>query len=262
MKSLFVFITAFLLTITVRAQQVVNEAILQMKIETTPGNDAPPANAPEGAMVMRMGDGEIKAKLWFKNGMSKIENDMGMGTNQVIYDPKTKTTTTLFEMMGRKMGFYMNDSTVQKMMNGTDTGRQRMQPFNPEVMIEYLGDTKQIAGKTCNKAIIHYKNRQGADQQQMVWYSPDFILGDGFRMNDLMRMAMIPGLQKLKGFPMEFEAKRPNGATVHFLVTKVDLTPKIDDKVFLIPKDYDVKAMNEMGQGGGGRGQMMFRIGN
>jgi hypothetical protein len=147
------------------------------------------------------------------------------------------------------------------MMSGSDTGRQRMQPFNPEVMIEYLGDTKQIAGMTCYKANIRYKNRRGEEQQQLLWYSPDFVMGDGFRFNEMMRMGMIPGLQKLKGFPMEFETKRPNGSVVHYQVTKVDLNPRIDEKVFLIPKDYDIKPMSEMNQGGG-RGQMMFRLNN
>ena len=261
MKRIPMLAVVFFFAAVVSAQQVVNEAVIQMKIETTPGNDAPPSNAPEGAMVMRFGEGEMKSKLWFKNGMTKIESDMGMGTSQVIYDSKTKTTTTLFEAMGRKMGFYMTDSAMQKMMSSADTGRQRMQPFNPEVMIEYLSDSKQVAGMTCYKANIRYKNRRGEEQQQLVWYTPDFVMGDGFRFNDLMRMAMIPGLQKLKGFPVEFESKRPNGSSVHYQVTKVDLNPKIDDKVFLIPKDYDVKPMSEMSQGGG-RGQMIFRIGN
>ena len=77
-------------------------------------------------------------------------------------------------------------------------------------------------------------------------------------MNDLMRMANIPGLEKIKGFPMEFELTRPNGATIHYTVTKLDLTDKVDDKTFAIPKDYDIKPMSEMRQGGPG---MRFRMG-
>ncbi|HMP88377.1 MAG TPA: hypothetical protein PKE63_13950, partial [Lacibacter sp.] len=103
---------------------------------------------------------------------------------------------------------------------------------------------------------------RGEEQQQAVWYSPEFKAGENFRMNDMMRMANVPGLNKLKGFPMEFEMTRPNGARTFYQVTKVDLKAKIDDKVFVIPKDYDVKPMSEMNQGGGGRGNFIFRMGN
>lgn len=259
MKLLISLLTLLFFTGTMQAQQVVNEAIIQMKTETTnPNNDAgaPPSASGEGGeqrVTMRFGDGEIKSKLFFKNGMTKIESDMGMGVNQVIIDSKAKTTTTLFEAMGRKMGFVTNDSAMQQMMNGRDTGRQRIQPqqFNPEVFIEYLSEAKKIAGMDCKKAVIRYKNRKGDEEQQIVWYSPEFIMGEGFRMRDMMRMTNIPGLNKLKGFPMEFEITRQNGATVHYQVTKVDLTAKVDDKTFVIPKGYDIKPMSEMRQQGG-----------
>jgi hypothetical protein len=73
-----------------------------------------------------------------------------------------------------------------------------------------------------------------------------------------MRMVNVPGLDKLKGFPMEFETTRQNGSKVHFTVTKIDLQAKIDDKLFLVPKDYDVKPMSEMG--GGRNGEFQIRV--
>ncbi len=267
------FISSFVLFLfagTLKAQQVVNEAIIQMKTETTnPNNDGggPPMVTGDGGeqrVTMRFGDGEIKSKMFFKNGMTKIESDMGMGTNQVIIDSKTKITTTLFEAMGRKMGFTTSDSAMQQMINsnGRDSGRQQriQQQFNPEVFIEYLSETKKIAGMECKKAVIRFKNRKGDEEQQIVWYSPEFILGEGFRVRDMMRMANIPGLNKLKGFPMEFETTRQNGAKVHYQVTKVDLNAKVDDKTFVIPKDYDVKPMSEMRQQGGRSGNGEFQI--
>ncbi|MEJ8816305.1 hypothetical protein [Lacibacter sp. H407] len=262
MKSIVIAITAFFMYGTGVAQQVVNEAVIQMKTESSNPNadGGPPVSGDgEGRMMVRIGDGEIKSKMYFKNGMTKIESDMGMGTNQVIIDSKEKKTTTLFEAMGRKMGFYTTDDDMQRMMAGSDSGRQqRIQQFNPEVFIEYLSETKKIAGMVCNKALLRYKDRRDQEVQQVVWYSPEFIMGEGFKIRDVMRMANIPGIQKLKGFPMEFEIVRPNGAKVHFQVTKVDLTAKVDDKVFIIPKDYDIKPMSEMGRGGNGGFQ--FRV--
>lgn len=271
MKLIIPSIAMLFMATLSNAQQVVNEAMLQMKTETTnPNSDA---NGPavsgdgEGRMMFRMGDGEIKSKMFFKNGMTKIESDMGMGTNQVIIDGKEKKTTTLFEAMGRKMGFYTSDADMQRMMTaGADSNRQRfqqMQQYTPEVFIEYLSDTRKIAGMQCKKALIRYKDRRGQEVQQEVWYSPDFILGEGFRIRDVMRMANVPGLDKLKGFPMEFELVRQNGVKVHFQVTKVDLTAKVDDKTFIIPKDYDIKSMSEMNQGGGRNGfQLRISDGN
>ena len=259
-------IAVLLLVGTSKAQQVVNEAVIQMKTETSnPNSDgAPPvSNDGEGRVMVRIGDGEIKSKMFFKNGMTKIESDLGMGTNQVIIDSKEKKTTTLFEAMGRKMGFYTTEADMQRMMTSADSGRspqQRMQQFNPEVFIEYLGETKKIAGMECKKALIRYKDRRGQEVQQEVWYSPEFVFGEGFRIRDVMRMANVPGLEKLKGFPMEFELTRQNGAKVHYQVTKVDLGAKVDDKVFIIPKDYDIKPMSEMNRGGNNRGGFQIRV--
>lgn len=244
------------------AQQVVNEAVIQMKIETTnPNSDGTPpvSNDGEGRVMVRIGDGEMKSKMYFKNGMTKVETDMGMGLNQVIIDSKEKKTTTLFEAMGRKMGFYTTEGDMQRMMAGADSGRQQriQQPFSPEVFVEYLSETKKIAGMECKKALLRYKDRRGEEVQQEVWYTPEFILGEGFKIRDVMRMANIPGLEKIKGFPMEFNLVRQNGAKVHYQVSNVDLNAKVDDKVFLIPKGYDVKPMSEMNRGGNGRGFQM-----
>jgi hypothetical protein len=73
-------------------------------------------------------------------------------------------------------------------------------------------------------------------------------------------MGMAPqGMDKLNGFPMEYEFSRQNGMKVHMVVTKVQLDAEIDDKTFVIPKGYDIKPMSEMGGPNGGG--MRFRIG-
>jgi hypothetical protein len=262
MKQLSATLLVLLCFLGVNAQEVINEAVLQIKIETAEGDS--PAGAPvpsaggEGQVMIRIGEGEMKSKLFLKNGMSRVETDLGAGISTLLYDSKTKITTTLFEIMGKKMGFYTTDEEMEKMMVRRDSGKQQIQIYKPEVMIEYLADVKTIAGMVCKKANIRYKNRKGEEAEQIVWYSPDFKLGDGFRLRDIMRMVNVPGLDKLKGFPMEFETTRQNGSKVHFTVTKIDLQAKIDDKLFLVPKDYDVKPMSEMG--GGRNGEFQIRV--
>lgn len=239
------------------SQETLNEGIIEMKVHLTfPESDQPPA--PEGGgNSFRIGDLDIKSKMFFKNGNMKMENDAGMGKNLTFYNAETKTTTTLMEMMGKKMGFYSNDEEMKKMMAGADSANKpKIQSFKPEVFIEYLSDSKEIAGVTCYKVIIRYKNSKGEEKQQEVWYTPSFKMGEGLRMSSFMRTD-VPGLNKLKGFPMEMETVQPNGMKMHYVVTKIDKEAKIDDKTFVIPQGYDIKPQSEMMRGGG----MQFRVG-
>lgn len=253
--STFFLITCF---ITAFSQEVLNEGIIEMRMRITPPeSDAPPS--PEGGgNVMRFGDLDMKSKMFFKNGNMKTENDMGMGKNYSYYHADTKTTTTLMEMMGKKMGFYSNEEEMKKIMSGRDSGKTRIQAFKPETFIEYLSDSKVIAGFTCYKAVIRYKNSKGEEIQQQLWYTPEFKMGEGMRMSGMMR-SEVPGINKLKGFPMEMEMVQRNGMKIFYEVTKIDKNAKIDDKVFEIPKGYDIKPQSEMMRGGNGNFQ--FRVG-
>jgi GLPGLI family protein len=254
MKYLCTFLLTFLICLTAASQQTVNEAIIETIVNVTfPESDMPPA--PEGAQVMRFGDGELKAKIFYKNGNSKIETDMGMGKSYTFYTAENKTTTTLMEMMGRKMGFYSNEEDIKKMM-AADTNQKRIQAFKPEVFIEYLSDSKVIAGLTCYKAVIRYKTSKGEEKQQEVWYTPDFKMGEEFKLASVMR-GDVPGLNKIKGFVMEMELVRQNGMKMHYKVAKIDLNAKIDDKTFVLPSGYDIKPQSEMMRGG----NMQFRVG-
>lgn len=256
MKYFNALILAFLFCTAASAQQTVNEAIIDVTINMTfPESDLPPA--PEGAQVMRFGDGEIKSKMFVKNGNMKMETDMGMGKSYTFYTAENKTTTTLMEIMGRKMGFYSNEEDIKKMM-AADTNQKKIQAFKPEVFIEYLSENKTIAGINCYKAVIRYKNSKGEEKQQDVWYTSDFKMGEEFKLSSMIR-GDVPGLNKLKGFPMEMEIVRQNGMKMHYVVKKVDLNAKIDDKTFVIPSGYDLKPQSEMMRGG--NGNMQFRIG-
>jgi GLPGLI family protein len=256
MKQFFLIICFAVVINAANAQQTITEAILEITMNITfPESDLPPA--PEGAQIRRFGDGEVKSKVFYKNGNMKMESDMGMGKSLMFYTAENKTTTTLMEVMGRKMGFYSNEEDLKK-MQAADTSRQRIQSFKPDVFVEYLSDTKKIAGIACYKAILRFKNSKGEDKQQEVWYTPDFRMGEEFRLNTLMR-SDVPGINKIKGFPMEMELVRQNGMKVHYLVSKIDTNSKIDDKIFEIPKGYDLKPQSEMMRGG--NGNMQFRIG-
>ncbi|MGL6268910.1 MAG: DUF4412 domain-containing protein [Chitinophagaceae bacterium] len=263
---------------SIKAQvKVIDKAIIKMKTEITfPENMG--GNTPgEGDRVMMMGGAggmEANTTLYHRGDMSKAESTSDFGNNIVITDKKNKKTTTLTEAMGRKFGFYSTEEDEKAMRARMDSSRNARRdslekagipvakPAKPEV--EYTNETKTIAGYSCKKAILKSKNQRGEVNSTIVWYCPDFKMAEGFSFGGgtgrgMMAMAGINGLDQIEGFPMEYQMERNNGMKIHMTVTKVQLDAPIDDKVFEIPKGYDIKPMSEM-QGGDGR--MMMRIGS
>jgi GLPGLI family protein len=256
--------------------KVVDKAIIKMKTEITfPENMG--GNTPgEGDRVMMMGGAsgmEANTTMYYRGDMSKVESTSDFGNNITITDNKNKKTTTLTEAMGRKFGFYSTEEDEKAMRSRMDSSRNARRdslekagipiskPAKPEV--EYVNETKKIAGYTCKKAILKSKNQRGEVNSTIVWYCPDFKMAEGFSFGGgagrgMMSMAGINGLDQIEGFPMEYQMERNNGMKMHMTVTKVQLDAVIEDKIFEIPKGYDIKPMKEM-QGGDGR--MMMRMG-
>ncbi|MCE2834274.1 MAG: hypothetical protein LW694_07815 [Chitinophagaceae bacterium] len=285
-------ISLALTSVLAQAQpRVVEKAIIKMQTEVTfPENfgGGGPGGGDEGG-GMRFGSGGMDASstIYFRGDMSKVESVSDFGNNVVISDLKNKRTTTLIEAMGRKTGYYSTPAEEQQMRARMDSMRdarrdsmqqarrdtlQRMgfsfgAPAKPEIV--YTDQSKKIAGMNCKKAII--KNTQrGQTTETEVWYSPDFKLAPGFSLGGgnagagggrggMMSMAGVNGLDQLEGFPMEYTITRGNGFKIHMNVTKVQLDANIDDKVFEIPKGFELKPVTEMQQMGGSRGG--FRMG-
>ena len=275
MKKIFVFalVTGSALTGFSQAR-VVDKAIVKAQTEITfPENmgGGPPGGGDGNVMMARPGSMEAGITIYLKGDMTKVESTTDFGNNIVISDRKNKKTTTLIEAMGRKTGFYSTDEDDAAMRSRMDSVRNARrdslaalgipigQPAKPE--IEYVNESKKIAGINCKKAIVRSKDQRGQVNETVVWYAPDFKMATGTTMGGgrgMMAMAGVNGLDQLEGFPMEYEIIRNNGMRIHMQVTKVQLDANVDDKVFEIPKGYDIKPMSEM-QGPGGRG--MFRMG-
>jgi hypothetical protein len=236
-------------------------------------NAAAGGDGPGGGGMMGMRDMEITTNVFYKGDNTKLESVTDFGTSYTFIDNKAKKTTTLMEAMGRKQGFYSTAEDAANMQKRTDSMRavrrdslEKMglsfaAPAEPE--ITYTEESKKIAGLVCKKAIIKSKDRQGVMNETAVWYCPDFVMGEGFTMNSQGGGRMMnfnpTGMDKIKGFPMEYEITRQNGMKIHMTVTKVQLDADIADKTFEIPKGYDIKPASEMQNFGGGRGG--FRIG-
>jgi hypothetical protein len=262
----------------------VDKAIVQMKTEIQfPENfGGGPGGTPGGeggdrVMVMGGPGGmESSVTAYYRGDFTKIDSKSDFGNNMVIIDHQQKKTTTLIEAMGRKTGFYSTEADEEAMRARTDSMRKARrdslqqvgvpigQPRKPE--IELLDDTKKIAGYTCKKALVKTRDQRGETNVTIVWYCPDFTVnggmmgrgGGGSFMRGGMMMMGMNGVEDLPGYPMEIQMERSNGMKVHTVVTSVKLDASIDDKVFEIPKGYDIKALKDMEQGREGR--VMMRI--
>jgi len=252
--------TVFFLSGFCQIQQPGN-AIIQLTIETLTQDENAITSQSDNQFSMRMMNGEIKTTIWIKENKSKTEADMGFGKSVIYYDGKTKISTTLFEMMGKKMGFYSNEVEMKKFISENDTtGVKNRNTSSDDIQIEYLSETKAIAEKQCKKAIIHYKNKKQEDQIQEVWYFPGYKLDKEISLNAVVKSVFVPGIDKLKGFPMEMEMKRNNGTISKYIVKKIDTEQILEDALFNIPAGYDIRPMSELNQGG--RGRFQFKLEN
>jgi len=224
---------------------------------------------------------ESKSTTYYRGDLIKTYNESDFGNNTVIIDKKTGRTTTLIQAMGRKTAYYSTeeerqameermrkrmDSIRQARGESADNAPRQQRPQDMEVV--ETGETKKIAGFTCKKAIIKSKTRQGEINETIVWYCPDLKRPEGYPVNfgggggRGFAGAMagrtgnnFSGLDKIDGFIMGIEVSRPNGFKMETEVTDLQVDPQIADKVFEIPKGYDIKPISEMeGQFGGRRG--------
>lgn len=262
------------------AQKVVDKAVVKVATEITlPENQGPPGEGGGDRMMMFGGGGtmETGATIYFRPDFTRIENKSDFGTNIVIQDRKAGRTTTLMEMMGRKMGFYSDEAQEKEMQRRMDSLRSlkadslKALGFNvtnnqPEII--YTDESKKIAGYECKKAVIKTPARGNQPASEMaVWYNTEIKMAEGFTLGGggggPMRMmgGGLSSLEKLKGMPMEYEMTRGNGFKMHVVVQKIDLAANIEDKLFEIPKGYDIKPMSEM-MGPGGQGGMRFMFRN
>jgi GLPGLI family protein len=225
-----------------------------------------------------MMDGETKSTTYIKDNMVKTDMKSETYKGSIFRDNDKKLTTTVFEIMGSKQGFYASDDDQANMKKRMDSMRdarmkadtnmkERTKMVDPTVSVSYINETKKIAGYTCKKAFV-ITDRIIKKDTTIVWYNPDIKFSNlsstggtsGFGM---MSAAMSSGVNfdKVDGFVMEYMRKMPRGRTMEVKVTKIIIDKEIAVKEFDIPKDVEIKSAKDMmGSGnvrmfGGGRPQ-------
>ncbi|PZF74000.1 DUF4412 domain-containing protein [Taibaiella soli] len=217
----FLAIAALIVSSTIISQAQVKEGTVTytMDIQGLPAEAA--------SMV-----GNMETKVYFKKDKSMSETSSGMGTTKVMTDNKGMLMTV--DQMGQK--YFLKSTTADL---------EKLQKGNAEPKIEYVNETKSIAGYDCKKAVItmHIKDE---DVKTEVWYTDKIV---STVMGKTKESAMFKGL---KGFPLEYEISQ--GPLKIKMTAKEVSTTAVPDSVFALSTEGfteltqdDLKKM----QGGG-----------
>lgn len=129
--------------------------------------------------------------VYIKGGKTKTEMNMMGSIVIVISDVETSTTTTYTEVMGQKMKSTITVEDAEKV----------------EIKI-VEGETKEIAGFQCKKAII----KQDGNPEMEVYFSPDL-------KSDALS-SMNPQFRELNGVPLEYQVHQ-QGMTMTYSAKEV-----------------------------------------
>lgn len=189
---------------------------------------------PEQAAMM----GDMELKNSFKNDKTLSEMSSMMFSSQTCIDEKG--LTMLMEQMGNKIAIKQTKEEMEK-----EAAKVKDKPADPK--IEYLNETKTIAGYECKKAIITMVGKDKKEEKMEVWYSDKFenpnIEGKG------RGQAFMKGL---KGVPFEFS--NAQGGMKFTMIAKAVSTDPVDDSKFNLSTDgYKIMTMDELKAMQGGK---------
>jgi GLPGLI family protein len=153
---------------------------------------------------------------------SRSEMVMSMGKTISITGGDAKTAITLMDMMGQKIAIQSNYEEIMKEIGDA-----------PEAKVEVTGETKEIAGYTCKKAVVSIP---AEDQEIIVYFTEE--LGTGAINFD------NPQFKDINGVMLEFEM--PNAEfTMKFEATSVE-KKNVPESDFTIPDGYQIKTKEEL----------------
>jgi len=160
--------------------------------------------------------------LSIKGNKSRSEMVMMMGKTVSISDGDAKTTIVLMDMMGQKIAV---QSTPEEVQSELDKG--------PKTSVNVTGETKDILGYTCKKAIITF---EGEDTEVIVYYTDE--LGTKALNFD------NPQFKDIDGLMLEYEIPEEE-FNMQFTAVSIEKT-NVDDSAFTIPEGYQIKTKEEL----------------
>lgn len=226
MKKIMITLAAVAITaLNLAAQTTEGYVLYDMKIEGLP---------PEQAAMM----GDMETKVTFKGGKVLTEMTSMMFTNQTSVDDNGMVM--LMEQMGNKIAVKMTKAEIEK-----EAAKAKEKSAEPK--IEYLNETKTIAGYECKKAIVTLTGKDKKEEKMEVWYCEKFDnpnkegrgKGQGF-------------MKGLKGMPFEY-AGGQGGMKFKMVAKEVSVDPVSDAKFALSIDGYKLMTMDELKAMQGGK---------
>lgn len=226
MKKLFSTLAVVALSVVSLNAQIKEGFILyDMKMEGLP---------PEQAAMM----GDMETKVTFKGGKSLTEVNSMMFSQQASSDENG--VVMLMEQMGNKMAIKQTKAEIEK-------EEAKIKDKNADPKIEYINETKTIAGYECKKAIVTMIDKDKKESKVEIWYSDKFE-----NPNKEGRGRGQNVMKGLKGVPFEYSSSM-GSMKINMVAKEVSIEPVSDSKFVLSTEGYKLMTMDELKAMQGGR---------
>jgi len=162
-------------------------------------------------------------KLEFKDNNTYAEMSGGLGMFSAAYstNPTSKTLVQLVKIMNKKFAHVFDNKGIKDLFSEY-----------PKINIEYVNETKEIAGYKCKKAIITIPDE---NLKFDVYYTRDI---------QIKNPNWYMPYREIDGVLMEYQIKKYNIEMK--LVAKSVSDVEIKDDVFQVPTDYKKISKQEM----------------
>ena len=198
---LFIFLLTVILSSEIRAQKTLSEGTIYFDISVQTGNSEP--------QMADMFDG-AKATLSLRGSLSRSELSMALGSTTTIYDHRAGSGVVLRDFGTQKLLIKMNKD------NWADKNKKY-----DGIVFKPTGETKKIAGYTCEKAEAILKD----GSMFTVFFTREVVAED---------TDYDPQFKSLPGTALEYEAVAGN-LKIKYSATKISFDP-VPMQKFDIPK--------------------------
>ena len=192
----------------------VNEGIIEFDI-TYPDNEA-------GNIMAALLPDEMTLKFKDDKTVGTFSAGMGVFKATMISDPKTKTVHQLFKVLKEKYVHEFDSLQINTLFTELN-----------ESKIKFVDETKEIAGYTCKKAIVTFKDN--IKEEFSVYYTDDI---------DIKNSNWFTPFHEIDGVLLEYQVRKYNYEMR--LVAKEVKSEEIDDAAFDIPEGYLDVGASEM----------------
>lgn len=161
-------------------------------------------------------------KMYISGDRSRMEMNAGFGTTNVIYNGETMESVVMMDMMGQKFAVKSTAEDVEKELEEA-----------PDTKVEITGKTKEIAGYSCEEAIVTVDG----EETKLIVYFTDELGGGQFNGSN-------PLYNEIDGVMMEF-VMIENDMEMSYKAISVE-KKKVSDDMFNIPADYKIVTDEEL----------------